>query len=49
MDNSKPFNMDKLLNRGDYAIHGEKKIISENAELGWKIFLMGEELSLIHI
>ena len=45
MDNSKPFNMDKLLNRGDYAIHGEKKIINENTELGWKIFLMGEEFT----
>ena len=45
IDNVKPFNMDKLLNRGDYAIHGEKKIISENAELGWKIFLMGEEFT----
>ena len=45
MDNSKPFNMDKLLNRGDYSIHGEKKIISENTDLGWKIFLMGEEFT----
>ena len=39
LDNSEPFNMDKLLNRGQYAIEGEKKIINENTELGWKIFL----------
>ena len=29
MDNAEPFNMDKLLNRGAYAIEGEKKIINE--------------------
>ena len=45
LDNSEPFNMDKLLNRGNYAIEGEKKIINENTELGWKIFLMGEEFT----
>ena len=45
LDNSEPFNMDKLLNRGKYAIEGEKKIINENTELGWKIFLMGEEFT----
>ena len=45
LDNSKPFNMDKLLNRGKYAIEGEKKIINKNTELGWKIFLMGEEFT----
>ena len=45
LDNSEPFNMDKLLNRGQYAIEGEKKIINENTELGWKIFLMGEEFT----
>lgn len=41
----KPFDMDKLLNRGEYAIEGEKKIVNENTELGWKIFLMGEEFT----
>ena len=45
LDNSEPFNMDKLLNRGQYVIEGEKKIINENTELGWKIFLMGEEFT----
>ena len=45
LDNSEQFNMDKLLNRGQYAIEGEKKIINENTELGWKIFLMGEEFT----
>ncbi len=45
LDNSEPFNMDKLLNRGKYAIEGEKKIVNENTELGWKIFLMGEEFT----
>ena len=45
LDNSEPFNMDKLLNRGQYSIKGEKKIINENTELGWKIFLMGEEFT----
>jgi len=45
MDNAEPFNMDKLLNRGSYAIEGEKKIINEDTELGWKIFLMGEEFT----
>ena len=45
LDNSEPFNMDKLLNRRQYAIEGEKKIINENTELGWKIFLMGEEFT----
>jgi SSS family solute:Na+ symporter len=45
LDNSEPFNMDKLLNRGQYAIEGEKKIINENTELGWKIFLISEEFT----
>ena len=40
-----PFNMDKLLNRGKYAIEGETKVISETTELGWKIFLMGKEFT----
>ena len=40
-----PFNMDKLLNRGEYAIEGETKVISETTELGWKIFLMGKEFT----
>ena len=39
------FNMDKLLNRGDYAIEGESKIVNQDTQLGWKIFLMGEEFT----
>ena len=35
-----PFDMDKLLNRGEYAIEGEKKVVNEDTELGWKIFMM---------
>tara|TARA_X000001036_G_scaffold71561_1_gene62881 strand:+ start:85 stop:1293 length:1209 start_codon:yes stop_codon:yes gene_type:complete len=45
LDNADPFNMDKLLNRGEYAIEGEKKIVNKDTELGWKIFLMGEEFT----
>ena len=44
-DNTVPFDMDKLLNRGKYAIEGEKKVVNKNTELGWKIFLMGEEFT----
>ena len=44
-DDTVPFNMDKLLNRGKYAIEGEKKVVNKNTELGWKIFLMGEEFT----
>ena len=40
-----PFDMDKLLNRGEYAIEGEKKVVNENTELGWKIFMMGNEFT----
>ena len=39
------FNMDKLLNRGEYAIEGESKIVNQDTQLGWKIFLMGEEFT----
>ena len=40
-----PFDMDKLLNRGDYAIEGETKVVNEKTELGWKIFMMGKEFT----
>ena len=40
-----PFNMDKLLNRGTYAIEGETRVITETTELGWKIFMMGKEFT----
>tara|TARA_B100000073_G_scaffold79182_1_gene60067 strand:+ start:5809 stop:7869 length:2061 start_codon:yes stop_codon:yes gene_type:complete len=40
-----PFDMDKLLNRGKYKIEGEAKIINQETQLGWKIFLMGSEFT----
>jgi len=40
-----PFNMDKLLNRGEYAIEGETRVITNTTELGWKIFMMGKEFT----
>ena len=42
---SSSFNMDKLLNRGEYAVEGESKIINKDTQIGWKIFLMGEEFT----
>ena len=44
-EDAEPFNMDKLLNRGKYSISGEKKIVNKNTELGWKIFMMGDEFT----
>ena len=40
-----PFNMDKLLNRGEYAIEGETRVITKTTELGWRIFMMGKEFT----
>ena len=45
MADNAPFNMDKLLNRGEYAIEGESKIVNKNTQIGWKIFLMGGEFT----
>ena len=42
---SSSFNMDKLLNRGEYAVEGESKIVNKDTQIGWKIFLMGEEFT----
>ena len=39
------FNMDKLLNRGQYAISGEMEIINVEPEKGWKMFGMGKEFT----
>jgi len=39
------FNMDKLLNRRQYAIEGESKIVNQDTQIGWKIFLMGKEFT----
>lgn len=45
LTNKKPFNMDKLLNKGEYAIESEKEVVSDSISLGSKIFLMGEEFT----
>ena len=45
MGNTEPFDMDKLLNRGEHAIEGEKKVVNKNTQLGWKIFMMGDEFT----
>ena len=37
--------MDKLLNHGKYEIEGESKIVNQDTQIGWKIFLMGEEFT----
>ena len=39
-------NMDKLLNRGDYSIKEEKKIISKNVKTVWRIFGIGNEFTI---
>ena len=39
------FNMDKMLNRGEYAIKGEMEIVSEIPERGWKMLGMGKEFT----
>ena len=44
-DMLRSFNMDKLLNRGEYALEGESKIVNKDTQIGWKIFLMGEEFT----
>tara|TARA_B100000809_G_scaffold135796_1_gene133385 strand:+ start:5199 stop:7286 length:2088 start_codon:yes stop_codon:yes gene_type:complete len=38
-------NMDRLLNRGKYSIKGEMKVVSQDPDLGWKIFGMGKEFT----
>ena len=42
---SESFNMDKLLYRGEYKIEGESKIVNQDTQIGWKIFLMGKEFT----
>ena len=39
-------NMDKLLNRGDYSIKEEKKIVSKNVKTIWRIFGIGNEFTI---
>ena len=41
----KPFNLDKLLHRGRYAIDGEMTVISEKPSRGWKLLGMGKEFT----
>ena len=36
------FNMDKLLNRR--VLEGESKIVNKDTQIGWKIFLWGQNL-----
>lgn len=45
LTNKKPFNMDKLLNKGEYAIKSEKEVVNVSSNIGSKIFLMGEEFT----
>ena len=40
------FNMDKLLNRGNYVIEGEIEIVNEAPERGWKMLGMGKEFTM---
>lgn len=45
LTNKKPFNMDKLLNKGEYTIKSEKEVVNVSSNIGSKIFLMGEEFT----
>jgi SSS family solute:Na+ symporter len=40
-----PYNMDKLLNRGKYAISGEMEIINDIPDRGWKMLGIGKEFT----
>jgi solute:Na+ symporter, SSS family len=41
----KPFNLNKLLKRGKYAVAGEMKVISKVPVKGWRILGMGREFT----
>jgi SSS family solute:Na+ symporter len=41
----KPFNLDKLLNRGKYIIREEINIVSKQPQRGWKMLGMGREFT----
>ncbi len=40
-----PFRLDRLLNRGEYAVKEETRIITEQPERGWKMLGMGKEFT----
>ena len=39
-------NMDKLLNRGEYSIKEEKKIVDKNVKTMWRVFGIGNEFTI---
>ena len=39
-------NMDKLLNRGEYSIKEEKKIVDKNVKTVWRVFGIGNEFTI---
>jgi len=41
----KPFDLDKLLNRGKYAVAGEKEVVAAAPSRGWKMLGMGSEFT----
>lgn len=43
----KPYNLDKLLHRGQYVLAEETKIVNKNPERGWKMLGMGKEFTRI--
>ncbi len=40
-----PFNLDKMLHRGEYAIKEEHNIVHEEVATGWKVFGIGKEFT----
>ena len=38
--------MDKLLNRGEYSIKEEKKIVDKNVKTVWRVFGIGNEFTI---
>ena len=39
-------NMDKLLNRREYSIKEEKKIVDKNVKTVWRVFGIGNEFTI---
>jgi len=46
LSRQRDFNMDKMLHRGNYAIEGESKVVSEVPSRGFKMLGMGKEFTL---